>query len=402
LTIEPIRRFVDSSMAGRNANDLAFDRKKVQEMVTDDQRTGDRRLRPLVVQHSSGEPGAGGPATGLERVLTSRLADKYEFVRMHQRAGNGALGVTMMNGWTRQLRALRPDLVHVRGLQNEGFQAVVAARMAGCRKILVSVHGTVRDLKFQTRSLRRWLLVHAAEPATLRLASHVATVCRYAAERKYIEKCDEKFIGIIPNGVEVPVSGMGGRERLRAEMGISADSPVMITVSRLTWEKGFRTLREAVSAIPRRVPFPTLLVVGEGPDRAEIQKAFLGVSNVAVRFLGQRSDITELLAAADIFVFPTLHENLSNALLEAMAHGLPVVASAVGGNVELLESGGGLLVPPSDAAALSRSLESLLWDPDNQQALGKVGSDIVTSSYSLDAMLNALDHAYETVISGRP
>jgi len=124
--------------------------------------------RPIVVQHSFGDPNSGGPITALGRILDSSLASKYEFVRMHQPSTAKPVDVRLLRQWVSFLRRVQPDLVHVRGLGNEGFRAALAARLAGCPRILVSIHGTVRDLNVPT-SPRRTALVRLVEPATLRL-----------------------------------------------------------------------------------------------------------------------------------------------------------------------------------------------------------------------------------------
>ncbi|MEH1166199.1 glycosyltransferase family 4 protein [Micromonospora sp. CPCC 205539] len=364
--------------------------------------------RPVVVQHSAGAPGANGPLTAVQRVLDSPLADRYEFVRMHQSAGNGALNVPLLREWVRLLRRVRPALVHVRGLQNEGFHGVLAARLAGCPRILVTVHGTVRDLRQPGRALRRRLLVYGAEPVTLRLATHVGTVCEYAAGRDFLRDLGGKFVGVIPNGVPLPPHPRVARDRVRADLGLHIDDVAMIAVSRLTWEKGFGVLADALRRLSppaaRRLPPPArrvLLVAGDGPDRAGITAALTeagAAGGVEVRLLGNRLDVPDLLAAADLFVFPTLHENLSNALLEAMAHELPVVASAVGGNVEVLRSGGGRLVPAGDPDALAAALTPLLDDPAERRHVGGLGRKVVADGYSLDVMLGSLDRVYERLI----
>ncbi|MFC8620175.1 glycosyltransferase [Micromonospora purpureochromogenes] len=357
--------------------------------------------RPVVVQHSAGSPGANGPLTAVERVLASPLAEHYEFVRMHQPRGNGGLDVALLREWVRLLRRVRPDLVHVRGLQNEGFHGVLAARLAGCPRVLVTVHGTVRDLRHGGRSWRRRLLVHGAEPFTLRAATHVATVCEYAAGRDFVRGTASRFVGVIPNGVPLPDEPAAPRERVRAELGLRSDDVAMIVVSRLTWEKGYGVLARALRRLPPGPARRVLLVVGDGPDRAGIEAALQDAGPVAVRMLGSRSDVPDLLAAADIFVFPTLHENLSNALLEAMAHALPVVASAVGGNVEVLRQGGGRLVPPNDPSALAAALAPFLADSAERRDVGEVARKVVGNGYGLDVMLGALDRVYRLILEQR-
>ncbi|WFE49211.1 glycosyltransferase [Micromonospora sp. WMMD1155] len=362
------------------------------------------RTRPVVVQHSAGRPGANGPLTVLERVLASRLANEYDFVRMHQDRGNGAIDRSLLRGWVSLLRRIRPDLVHVRGLQNEGFLGVLAARLAGCPRILVTVHGTVRDLHRGGRSLRRRLLVHGAEPMTLRAATHVATVCEYAAGRDFLTGCRDRFVGVIPNGVLVP-EHPGPREQVRAALDLQADDVVMITVGRMTWEKGYGVLADALRRLPVGGGRHVLLVVGDGPDAPAIATALHAAADAAspgsldVRLLGARADVPELLAAADLFVFPTLHENLSNALLEAMAQRLPVVASAVGGNVEVLRDGAGLLVPAADPGALAAAIAPLLNSSTTRADLADRAYRRVRDRYSLDAMLDRLDAVYRQILA---
>ncbi|MGI5522216.1 glycosyltransferase [Micromonospora sp. CA-259024] len=361
--------------------------------------SGSLRGRPVVVQHSAGMPGANGPLTAVERVVNSQLAVRYDFVRMHQSRGNGALDLVMLRHWVAQLRRLRPDLVHVRGLQNEGLQGVLAARLAGCRRILVTVHGTVRDLRYTGRPVRRGLLVHGAEPLTLRAASHVATVCEYAAGRDFLRGCRDRFVGVIPNGVPVPENPHAGRDRSRSALGLRPDDVVMLALARLTWEKGYGVLAEALRRLPPQAGRPVLLVAGDGPERDGIGAALRAAGPVEVRLLGNRSDVPDLLAAADVFVFPTLHENLSNALLEAMAYRLPVVATAVGGNVEVLRGGGGRLVPAADPVAFADALAPLLVDAAARAELGGLARQTVTHRYSLDVMLGALDGVYRRILA---
>jgi glycosyltransferase involved in cell wall biosynthesis len=243
------------------------------------------------------------------------------------------------------------------------------------------------------------LLEYVAEPVTLRAATHVTTVCQYAAGRDFLQPHSAKFAGVIPNGVPIAADPQAGRSRCRREIGLNPDDLVMIAVSRLTWEKGFATLAEALPLLRQQRQRCVLLVVGDGSDRPSIENALRSVDTVDVRFLGRRLDVRDLLAAADLFVFATLHENLSNALLEAMARGLPVVASAVGGNIEVLTRGGGILVPPRDPVAFSAAIEHLLTDAAARHEMGEAAREVVANHYSLDAMLDALDRTYQRILA---
>ncbi|WP_327003561.1 glycosyltransferase family 4 protein [Dactylosporangium sp. NBC_01737] len=358
--------------------------------------------RPVIVQHYAGVPGASGPATAAERILRSRLAMQYQFVPMRQLRGNGLVDVPLIRAWIRMLRETRPDIVHIRGLQNEGFHAAVATRLAGCPRVLVTVHGTVRDLQFGPRSLRRKALTQLAEPFTLRSATHVATVSQRAAHRGFLEQFAGKFAGVVPNGVPVPKPSARRRSAARRQHRFAATDFVMVTASRLTWEKGYRSLADAMRLLPRAEHRRRLLVLGDGADAAGIRADFASVTGTEVRFVGQCNDVASYLAAADVFVFPTLHENLSNALLEAMAHGLPAVATAVGGNVEILKRGGGLLVPAQAPVAIANAVTELERDPATRERLGSQARQVVRDHYSLDHMIDTLDGLYQQMLVDRP
>ena len=357
------------------------------------------RVRPVVVQHSFGDPGSGGPIGALERVLASDLGDRYQWVRMHQEGSTGGVDVRRIRAWSRMLREVRPELVHVRGLGNEGFHGVAAARLAGCPRILLSVHGTVRDLTTPPTAKQR-ALVGVFEPATLRMATHVTTVCQFAAERDFIRRHSSKFVGPIVNGVDpVPVD-RASRSRTRAELGLREDDVAVVSVGRLTFEKGHRDLADAWRRLPETLRGKAVLVViGDGPDEAAIRCEYAEVAG-RVMLLGRRHDVPDLLGAADVFAFPSLHENLSNALLEAMAQGLPVVATRVGGNTEVVSRGGGVLVEPHDPAGLSAALAELLSDPARRLAAGDEAARVVHDHYSTDRMIQVLDETYQTILRG--
>jgi len=356
--------------------------------------------RPVVVEHSFGEPGSGGPVTALGRVLASELSRKYDFVRMHQDEPARGIDRALIRRWVALLRQVRPDLVHVRGLGNEGFHGALAARLAGCPRVLLSIHGTVRDLQGSSNAWRRRVLVHVSEPATLRLATHVATVCRSASRREFLDPYRHKLVGEIPNGVEIHQAAPDARLGLRAELGVRKDSLVLVTVGRLSTEKGHLVLARALRSLPRRLPRMTLLLVGDGPDREVIERAYRGVPAVEVLVLGRRLDVPALLRAADLFVFPTLHENLSNALLEAMAAGLPIVATSVGGNVEVLERGGGVLVPPGEPTALAAAITRLATDRALGDRYGAEARSVIETGYTIDDMVSRLDDVYQAILRG--
>jgi glycosyltransferase involved in cell wall biosynthesis len=174
-------------------------------------------------------------------------------------------------------------------------------------------------------------------------------------------------VEVVYNAVDVERVVAEASPGLREQLGGSETRPLVITPARLDDQKGHDTLLEAVAEVPEAM----FVLAGEGPRRAELEAraSQLGVGE-RVRFLGRREDVPRLLAACDVFCLPSLYEGSSLAVLEAMAAGIPVVSSAIGGTEELIEDGaGGLLVPPGDAPALAAALRRVLGDADLRREL---------------------------------
>ena len=192
-----------------------------------------------------------------------------------------------------------------------------------------------------------------------------------------------EHLGISPDDVTVVYRGRGrgrlgmpGVERraaVRASLGIDADAPVVITVGRREYQKGQRYLIEAVPDLLAHHPDLVVLIAGrDGHASQQLANlaASLGVEEV-VRFLGHRSDIGDLLAAADVFVFPSVYEGLGGASLEALAMGLPLVVSDIAALREVVSADeNGTLVPPGDAGSLADAISELLRDPDLRRRYG--------------------------------
>lgn len=352
-----------------------------------------------VVQHCFGAPHAGGPATALKRLQASR-AQPYPQIWQHEAAGG--LSIPLLRHFIGELRRLRPRLLHVRGLGNEGFHAALAGRLARVPHILVSVHGTHRDLGGDG-GLRRSVVVNLLEPATLRMADSVITVCRSAEQRDFIQPFRHKLLPPVPNGVPVPDFDEVTRGAVRTQLGIGPDRIVAVIVSRLTEQKGYIELAGAMRRIEASATSPgiDLIVVGGGDDDGSIAQLFAGLEKCYVNFVGQQTDVSPYLMAADMFVLPSWLEQLSNALLEAMAHGLPALATPVGGTPEVLEHGGGMLIPVRDPDALANAMMKLAGDAKLRGNLGRAARQTVVEHYSLERMVQSWEDRYRTILEDR-
>jgi glycosyltransferase involved in cell wall biosynthesis len=162
----------------------------------------------------------------------------------------------------------------------------------------------------------------------------------------------------------------------------------IVCVANLIAYKGHMTLLRAISQL--RPDGWSLLLVGDGPERENIQR-LIASKNLQdrVSLLGRRSDVNEILDTADLLVLPSYSEGMPNAVLEAMSHGIPVVASDVGGVRSLLGSGAGMIVSPRDEQALAEALQSLIDDPSRGLRMGERGHELARDLLSVDAMRDA-------------
>jgi glycosyltransferase involved in cell wall biosynthesis len=193
--------------------------------------------------------------------------------------------------------------------------------------------------------------------------------------------------------------GRASRATARAALGLLPTDLVVGTAGRLVPVKDQRTRVEAIGRLSRPDRPVILLVAGDGPLREVLtdQAAALGIS-AEVRLLGHRTDPEQVMAALDVFVLSSVSEGMSNTILEAMATGLPVVATRVGGANELVQEGvTGHLVPPRDPTALAVAIEHLLQSPDTRAALGAAARHRVAHEFSLGAMIRSYDDLYESL-----
>jgi glycosyltransferase involved in cell wall biosynthesis len=211
-------------------------------------------------------------------------------------------------------------------------------------------------------------------------------------------------LALVPYGVDTSrfrPAPAGERDRLRRELGLDARRPVVLFVARLEPEKGAATLLDAWPAIKATIPDALLLIAGDGSERAALE-ARAG-ARPDVRFLGAVRDPLPYLQAADCYTLPSASEGLPNSLVEALATGLPCVATTIGGSTEVLDHGRlGWLVPPGDASALAAAiLEALRLDPAARRRRGAAGRARVQEQYSLETNADRLDGLYRRLAAVR-
>ncbi len=318
---------------------------------------------------------------GLERVvvdLVNHASDEFHFiVCCLEEAGGWADQIPASRGkfvslgkkpgvdWRmfwRIARLARDEKVHVIHTHNSAahFYGALAAKLSGA-KVLHTEHG--KNIGEEARSFRLNRIATRFTNFTVAVSEKVAS------EALRDEGVPHQSLAVVPNGICVDQFN-----RPRKTNGRRVG-----TVGRLVREKNYPLLLRAVAAIRDA----ELVFVGDGPLRADLERD----AGPRVQFLGQRRDVSELLASFDVFVLSSSTEGMSIALLEAMAAGCPIVVTAVGGNVELIQHmQTGLVVPPNDEAALRLAIERLLNDHALAQRLGEAAHEAVRQRHSVEAM----------------
>jgi glycosyltransferase involved in cell wall biosynthesis len=294
------------------------------------------------------------------------------------------------------LRWNRFQVVHTYGFY-PNFFAVPAARLAGVPVIIASIRDTGEVWEPKKRLLQK---------AVCKLATCVLANADAVRSQLIRDGYNERKLAVIRNGVDLP--RLDRREAsgpIRQEFGIPQDSPIITVLSRINELKGIQYFLDALPAVLTRVPNARFLIVGDGPARVGLESYAQSKSfGRSVIFTGARLDVPKILQETSISVLPSLSEGLSNVLIESMAAGVPVVATNVGGNPEIVDEGTtGLLVPPRDANALAAAMLKLLSDPESAARMGSAGRDRIERRFSMGRAVHETQQLYTTLLqsSGR-
>lgn len=298
---------------------------------------------------------------------------------------NAARGLTAIAPLALAIRRERADVFHAHQSWPLSCRyGIVAARMARVPAIVASA-----QLFMEMPPLRAIDLQHAL---LTRCVSRYVAVSQHVATR-----LRERFgvpggrIRVIPNAIAM-TAPPARDEHLRESLTGGTDAPLVLSTARLDPQKGLQHLIAAAADVPDAI----FVIAGTGPER-EALEALAHSHGVAerVRFLGHRQDVADLLAACDLFVLPSLYEGLPLAVLEAMAAGVPVVATDVGGTNEVVLDGEtGVLVPAADAAALAQAIRALLADRPRASALAARGQAHVRCRHSASVMTADVSRVY--------
>jgi sugar transferase (PEP-CTERM/EpsH1 system associated) len=344
------------------------------------------------ILHIMDSLGVGGTELGVANIV-ERTRDRIDHVMccvrhdgaVADRLRRGGTEVIVVgkaagNDWrvplrlTRVCRRVAPDIVHTRNWGS--IDGIVAARLARVPVIIHGEHGReAADPEGANRRRNRVRRLLAP------LVDRVVTVSDQLRHWLIAQVgIPARKIAVLHNGVDVErFRPRPDRERLRATHGYSATDVVVGTVGRLDRVKDQGALLDALALLSREHPNLRMLIVGDGPEYPALQRRVTtdGFGGRA-RLLGYREDVPEMLSLMDVFVLPSVGEGMCNTILEAMAVGLPVIASAVGGNPELVKDGEtGILVPACNRRAFAEAIARYATDADARLQHGDAGHEYV-------------------------
>jgi L-malate glycosyltransferase len=301
--------------------------------------------------------------------------------------------------FARDVRRHGVDIVHTYSFYGNVF-AIPPARLAA--PVVVA---SVRDRGLYLTPMQKRVQRHVC-----RLADRVLVNAEAVKTWLVNDGFSAARITVIPNGVDLSrFDARADRAAVRRSLGVAEDVRLVAVVSRLHRLKGIEDFLDAAAVVAAAHPDVRFLIVGEPSPVDNIayleelsQRAQqLGIGDRVI-FTGLRDDVPALLSAVDVSVMPSLNEALSNVLLESMAAGAPVVATDVGGTTEALEADrNGLLIPPSNVAAMAAAIDRLLSDPQWARGLGARARQAIVDRFSLDRMAAATAAIYEELLAGK-
>ena len=314
-----------------------------------------------------------------------------EVIKLHLTKANLLLSLYHL---FRIMRIYQPDIVHTH-LFSPGVLGRVVAKLAGVPVIIAHECGLTLWKKKWHIMYERW----AIRFTDLRIAvSEAVRQNRITREKTASEK-----IVTIPNGVDTAcfASSRWEKGNSRAELGLSRDSFCIGTVARLTKAKGLKYLLLAMKRVNESIPDVTLLIVGDGPLREELEEYSreLGIDD-AVIFTGYRNDVPRMLAAMDVFVLASVWEGMPVSLLEAMAMQKPVVATRVGGIPEVIQDRvDGILIPPTDANELAKAIINIFKDREFSDNLALNARKRIVEHFSIESKAKRIGSLYQELIA---
>jgi len=295
----------------------------------------------------------------------------------------------------RAIRSENPDILHTFLFVSNVIGPYAARGMKNCRTI--ASRGRM-GIEWQAGAMHRFLQ-RAADKRT------DAIICKTNALREEtarVENVPLEKLHVIPNGVDLdhftiePGAIRQRRDEIQRQHGVLSEGPLVLAIGNLKPIKGHATLIQACRSLAEQFPHVQVAIVGEGESEADL-RALISFHGLAkhVHLPGRFDDVRPWMQAADLFVAPSQSEGMPNAVLEAMAMGLPLVLSEIPGHVETAGRESAWYFEPGDAEDLTRNLAEAIASPERRATRGRAGQERVQSELSLDTMVSRIESLYQ-------
>jgi glycosyltransferase involved in cell wall biosynthesis len=347
--------------------------------------------------------GAGGRAVDTTLVVFRLPPGPRRLLDAAAASGIRVVSVSPWNRWDRKVlgelvaltRELQPDIVETHALLSH-----FVVRFAGLPRLApwVAFHHGYTWPDVRTR------LYNQADRWSLRAAARVVTNCQAFRHQLRRRGLPDGRIAVIHNAIDPQwgAKARNGAAELRARLGIPEDKKIILSVGRLSREKDHVTLVEALAHLRQQGAQAHLLIVGEGPERPKIEARARSLGLTEHVTLTGSAPAEPYFGVADVFALPSRSEGSANVLLEAMTTRVPVVATRVGGIVEMIsDRETGLLVPPGDPRALASALHQLLHDPVLAETLTTQAGAVVRSRFNPEARATRIVELFGEVLNGQ-
>ena len=301
-------------------------------------------------------------------------------------------GLSQLSRICRLAKQENVDIIHT-FFEKSDVMGWLAARLSGIPVWITSR----RDLGFKGKKIFKQIFRFTAPDC-----DRCVAVC-HAVKDQVVqqERLAQEKIEVIYNGLDFsPYRHSSNGKALRNELGASDNVPLLGMVANFNFEiKGHQYFLKAAKSVLGKVPDVKFLLVGDGPLRHKYEEMARQLKiEQKVHFMGRRSEVPSILGNLVISVLSSTSEGLSNVILESMAAGIPVVATRVGGNPELVIDGTtGYLVPPADPPAMAKAIISLLKDQDKATAMGAAGRKLVEEKFTVESMVKSYEHLYKSL-----
>lgn len=317
---------------------------------------------------------------------TKLLPSNIQIIELHKPPGNSLIFFWKL---CRRLYQLKPDIVHTYNWS--GMDGIIAARLAGIKEIVQSEHGW--DMKDQDGLNAKRIIIRRFLSGWAWEFTCVSKQMTAWLTKTVMVRCP---VTHIYNGVDTSGYCPGNGNKVRQRLGLSSDCFVVGIVGRLDPIKNHPMLFRVFAQLQKQRPDAYLLVIGDGPEREKL----LSMAGDNVQFLGNRQDVPELLRAFDVFILSSMNEGISCAITEAMATGVPVIASDVGGNPELVDhEQTGFLFSPEDELGLLQCVNTYYNDRPLARKHGLAGREKMLELFTNEKMVAEYEQVYRRVVA---